>query len=62
MATQSHLNCISSLYDVLLDEGQWVRALDEFAAVMNARSSAILLIDQNYPEAGVQAVGSMIKP
>ena len=62
MTTQSQLNCISSFYDVLLDETQWVRVLDEFAAVMNAKSSAILLIDQNYPEVGIQAAGSIAIP
>ncbi|MEM7652315.1 MAG: helix-turn-helix transcriptional regulator [Pseudomonadota bacterium] len=62
MTTQSQLNCISSFYDVLLDETQWVRVLDEFATVMNAKSSAILLIDQNYPEVGIQAAGSIAKP
>ena len=58
--TSQHLDLISRIYDVVLDQDRWPDILEDIAQMANAKFSNLLLSDFAMPEVKVESISSSV--
>lgn len=59
MISSQHMGLISRIYDLPLQPDKWSDVLDEFAPIMNAFGSTLVVLDPIYAELQVQAFSTV---